>query len=87
MRIARHQQFIKHFKKRILSHPKLVAKFKRRLKLLLADPKNPLLNDHPLKGSKREYRSFSVAGDIRVVYKVKGEILQLYDIGTHNQVY
>ena len=87
MNIAYHQQFAKHFKRRILPQPKLVAKFKQRLKLLLTDPKNPLLADHPLKGKKKEYRSFSVTGDIRVVYKIKNDTLQLYDIGTHNQVY
>jgi len=87
MRLARHRQFVRHFQKRILPFPKLVARFKQRLKLLLTEPDNPLLNDHPLKGRGKEYPSFSVTGDIRVVYKIKNDTLQLYDIGTHNQVY
>lgn len=87
MKIDRHGQFVKHFKKRILPHPKLVIRFEKRLRLFFADPTNPLLKDHLLKGNKKNYRSFSIAGDIRVVYKIKGKTIQLYDIGSHNQVY
>lgn len=87
MKIARHSQFKKHFKKRILPYPKLVTRFRQRLRLFIDDPANPFLKDHSLKGEKKDYRSFSVAGNIRVVYKIKGKVLQLYDIGTHNQVY
>jgi addiction module RelE/StbE family toxin len=87
MRIAYHRHFLKNFKKRILPYPKLVAKFEERLRLRLDDPSSPVLWDHQLAGSKSEYRSFSITGNIRVVYKIEGNILKLYDIGTHNQVY
>lgn len=87
MKIEYHRRFLKHYKKRISSYPKLDTKFEERFALWLADPRNSLLGDHRLSGSKGEFRSFSITGDIRVVYKVKGKITQLYDIGTHNQVY
>lgn len=87
MKVARHAQFVKHFKKRILPYPKLVTKFEQRLQLLVTDPNNLLLRDHPLKGDKKEYRSFSVTGNIRVIYRIKNNTLRLYDIGTHSQVY
>lgn len=87
MIVSRHSQFKKHFKKRVLPSPKLASKFEERLRLFLADPENQLLKNHQLKGKKKNYYSFSITGDIRVVYKIKGNILQLYDIGTHNQVY
>lgn len=87
MIVARHKVFKKNFKKRILPDPVLVVKFEERLSLLLSDPRNPILKDHMLVGKKAGYRAFSVTGDIRVVYKIKGDVLRLYDIGSHNQVY
>jgi len=87
MKIEYHRQFLKHFKKRIAPHSQLVSKFEERLRLKMTDPKNPVLHDHQLLGSKSEYRSFSVTGDTRVVYRVEGDVLRLYDIGTHAQVY
>ena len=87
MNIKYHRTFLKHFKKRILLHHNLVTKFKERLNLKLSDPTNPALKDHRLSGKRAEYRSFSITGDIRVIYKIEGETLFLYDIGTHSQVY
>ena len=43
--------------------------------------------DHKLIGSLEGFRSFSITGDIRVVYRKDGAEIELYDIGTHNQVY
>ena len=87
MRIVFHRDFKKSFKKRILGSKKLEIKFKQRLKLYLKDPQSPLLRVHQLRGVKKEYWSFSVIGDIRVIFKADGQTLKLYDIGSHNQVY
>ncbi|MFH1601671.1 MAG: type II toxin-antitoxin system YafQ family toxin [Candidatus Shapirobacteria bacterium] len=87
MQIVFHRNFKKSFKKRIQGNRKLELKFKQRLVLYLKDPNSPLLKVHRLKGVKREYWSFSVTGDIRVIFKMDGQILRLYDVGTHNQVY
>lgn len=87
MKISRHRRFRKNFKLRIVNNPKLVKKFEERLNLFIVDPKNPLLKDHQLTGKMNIYRSFSLTGDIRVVYKIEGKAIELYDIGTHNQVY
>jgi len=88
MKISYHKNFKKNYQKRILPHPKLVTSSEKRLKLLINNPNHPLLKDHKLIGVKGNLRSFSVTGDIRVVYKfVKKDKVLLYDIGTHNQVY
>ena len=87
MRIVRHNNFRKNFKKRISNNPKLIKRFEQRLKMFLADKNDPLLKDHKLIGTKRDYRAFSVTGDIRLVYRIVGNSIELYDIGTHNQVY
>lgn len=86
MNIAFHRQFLKNYKKRISPNPKLVAKYTQRLKLWIEDRSNPILKDHQLSGDKVTYRSFWIAGDIRVVYK-PGNNIEFYDIGSHNQVY
>lgn len=46
-----------------------------------------LLNDHSLKGSKDGHRSFSITGDVRVIYRETESAYIFKDVGTHNQVY
>ncbi|HUS60344.1 MAG TPA: type II toxin-antitoxin system mRNA interferase toxin, RelE/StbE family [Nevskiaceae bacterium] len=87
MKIVYHKTFRDHFKRRIAPNKKLQSRFYNRLNLLIQDPQNPLLKRHQLKGKKRNYWSFSVTGDIRVVYRIESKTLFLYDIGTHVQVY
>lgn len=87
MIIRYHRQFLKHFQKRISPYPKLEKKFKKQVALWLADPQNHLLRDHRLSGQKSDFRSFSISGDIRVIYRPEGNAVQFYDIGSHNQVY
>lgn len=87
MNIRWHKNFEKHYKKRVTPFPKIESRFKLRIKLFLADPQNPLLRDHQLIGKKSIYRAFWVGGDIRVVYKKINGDIELYDIGSHNQVY
>ncbi len=89
MSIEYHGRFLKHFKKRIQPNSTLVKRFRERLNLFMEDRFNPILQDHSLEGSKSTFHAFSITGDIRVIYKIKedDEVIQLIDIGTHNQVY
>ncbi len=87
MKIFYHKTFLKHFGKRIAPNKKLQLRFYQRFNLLLKDSSNPILRKHQLKGEKKSYWSFSVSGDIRVIYRVKGNKIFLYDIGSHVQVY
>jgi len=87
MKLARHRQFKKNFRLRVSHNPKLVKKFEQRLRLFLINRNHPLLKDHMLTGKKKGYRAFWITGDVRVVYKIEGETIRLYDIGTHPQVY
>lgn len=87
MTIRFHRNFLKNYRKRIERNPQLVSQFDSRLKLFQKDPNNGILRNHRLTGKKKAYNSFSVSGDIRVIYRKIGSIVLLYDIGTHNQVY
>lgn len=55
--------------------------------LFLEDPTNPKLRNHKLLGEKKEYWSFWVTREIRVVYVIQGGAVLLYDTGSHDQVY
>ncbi len=47
-----------------------------------------MIYDHQLIGQKQNFRSFSITGDIRLVYQYVGENTVLFfDIGSRNQVY
>lgn len=82
-----HKRYLKHYKLRIIPNPSLDRKYSKRLQLFISDPNLALLNDHALHGDMEGYRSFSITGDVRVIYKIEGESIKFYDIGTHNQVY
>lgn len=87
MIITYHRNFKKHFKKRILPNPNLTSKFQQRLSLFTENPSSSILLDHPLGGDYLGYRSFSIAGDIRVIYRKTETSFVFIDIGTHNQLY
>lgn len=81
------RSFKKSFKERIKPNQKLANKFEERYDLLLEDPSNRLLSDHPLKEKLVGFRAFSITKDVRVVYYIQNNIAYFVDIGTHNQVY
>ena len=85
--IERRPQFVKHYKKRIAPNPKLVKQFDERVEFFIKHRSAPLLRDHVLGGDKLGLRAFSIAGDIRVVYKETGDAYIFLDVGSHNQVY
>ncbi len=87
MNIVYHQRFLKSYRKRIKPYPSKDSRYEQRLKLFLETPHHPILKDHALVGDLQGYRSFSITGDIRVVYKRENETIYFYDIGAHNQVY
>ena len=77
--------FSKHFRKRISPFPKLGNLVKQRIKIFLTDP--VAVKDHALIGQKAGKRSFSVNGDMRIIYEDLGDRYLFIDIGSHNQVY
>ena len=79
--------FTRAYKKRIAQNSKLRKHVDERIAMFQANPQNPLLHDHPLKGDNLGYRAFSASGDMRIVYFMEDDIAYFVDIGTHNQVY
>ncbi|MDP1722576.1 MAG: type II toxin-antitoxin system mRNA interferase toxin, RelE/StbE family [Candidatus Gottesmanbacteria bacterium] len=87
MTIEYHRRFLKHFKQRILPRRSLDRQYKKRLQLFVDHRSDALLADHALHGDMEGKRSFSISGDVRVIYRISGDAVLFYDIGTHNQVY
>jgi addiction module RelE/StbE family toxin len=87
MEIKYHKRFLKSFRKRITLNSKLTNQFEQRLEKFKENPNDPILKDHKLTGEMDEYRAFSVSGDLRIIYRIVGDEMWLYDIGSHNQVY
>ena len=52
-----------------------------------ADPQDPLLRTHKLKGDLADYWAFSVEDDLRVVFRWNGDEAFLVNLGSHDEVY
>jgi mRNA interferase YafQ len=52
-----------------------------------ADPRDPLLRTHKLKGDLAGYWAFSVDDDMRVLFRWDGDICFVVALGTHDEVY
>lgn len=85
--VIRSKRFMKVYKKRILPNKKLKAQFDERLRLFISGVRGEPINDHSLTKQMKGLRSFSVSGDVRVIYLETETAYELLDIGTHNQVY
>jgi addiction module RelE/StbE family toxin len=87
MKVEFSKEFIKTYHKRFRHQGDKRVRFEERTRLFSRNRFHPSLKDHPLVGDKTGLRSFSITGDIRVIYYIHEEIAYFTDIGTHNQVY
>lgn len=60
----------------------------QRQELFVHNRRNDLLRDHALSGELKGSRSFSVTGDIRVIYRFVEDSTALFlEVGTHHELY
>lgn len=52
-----------------------------------ANPQDPLLRSHKLKGELKDYWAFSVDDNLRVVFRWEGDAAFLVNLGSHDEVY
>jgi mRNA interferase YafQ len=57
------------------------------LRRFAADPQDPLLRTHKLKGELRDYWALSVDDDLRVVFRWDGADAFLVNLGSHDEIY
>lgn len=85
MKIILNKNFLKKYDKLRASEKK---RFKERRDIFLKDPYDPILNNHALHGKYVGYRSISVSGDVRVIYKFLDKNTVIFvEMGTHSNLY
>lgn len=57
------------------------------LRRFAADPQDPLLRTHKLKGDLDAYWAFSVDNDLRILFRWNGDEAFLVALGSHDEVY
>jgi len=66
----------------------LYQKLRERTSLFAEQPFHPLLENHPLNGCWRGYRSINITGDWRVIYEPIGtDLVRFVEVGTHHDLY
>lgn len=86
MKIIRHKNFTKSFKK---LPKKIQEKIKKSLYKFEKDPFAKELKNHALKGKYLGKRSISCGGDLRIIFQEKNNyiIVIIIDIVSHSQLY
>ncbi len=84
MRVRASSRFLRRAKKLRDPH---AAMLRAALRRFAADPLDPLLRTHKLKGDLADYWAFSVDDDLRVLFRWDGDIAFLVNLGTHDEVY
>ncbi len=89
MKINFAREFIKQYCK---ADSKIKEATDKRLELFSENHLNPILNNHPLTGDYKDYRSINITGDWRAVYSESydendGVVIFFKSLGTHSQLY
>jgi mRNA interferase YafQ len=84
LRVKASNRFLRKAKK--LREPR-ASLLRAALRRFAADPQDPLLRTHKLKGDLSDYWSFSVDDDLRVLFRWDGDDVFLVNLGSHDQVY
>jgi mRNA-degrading endonuclease YafQ of YafQ-DinJ toxin-antitoxin module len=80
--------FKRAFKRRIKGNVELETRFWQKLEQFTIDPFEPSLRTHKLSGKLKDFWSFSVDYDERILfYFTEQEKAVFVDIGSHDEVY
>jgi mRNA-degrading endonuclease YafQ of YafQ-DinJ toxin-antitoxin module len=84
VRFSASSRFLRKAKK--LREPQ-ASMLRAALRRFAAEPQDPLLRTHKLKGELEAYWALSVDDDLRVVFRWEGEEAFLVNLGSHDEVY
>ena len=88
MEVSFSSTFKRSFKKRIKGSGDLEIKFWQKLEQFTVNPFDPSLKTHKLSGKLKEFWSFSIDYDERVLFYFTEEKKAAFvDIGSHDEVY
>jgi len=86
-RLARSKKFKKSFKKRNFSDDEMLYFNDILYKLVNDIELDQKYKDHQLKGSLKDFRECHIRPDLLLIYRVRDDILELVDIGTHSELF
>jgi mRNA-degrading endonuclease YafQ of YafQ-DinJ toxin-antitoxin module len=84
LRLIASSRFLRKAKK--LKEPQ-ASMLRAALRRFAADPKDPLLGTHKLKGDLAPFWAFSVDDNVRVLFRSDGDEAFLVNLGSHDQIY
>jgi mRNA-degrading endonuclease YafQ of YafQ-DinJ toxin-antitoxin module len=84
MRVRASSRFLRRSKK--IREPQ-ASMLRAALRRFAADPRDPLLRTHELKGELDGYWAFSVDDDLRVLFRWDADVVLLVNTGTHDEVH
>ena len=84
MRVSVSSRFARRARK--LKEPQ-ASLLRAALRRFAADPQDPLLRTHKLKGELGSYWAFSVDDDLRVLFRWAGDEAFLVNLGSHDEIY
>jgi mRNA interferase YafQ len=84
MRIVASSRFLRRARK---LKPPRDALLRAALRRFAADPQDPLLRTHKLKGEQGDYWAFGVDDDLRVLFRWDDDTCFLVMLGTHDEVH
>ncbi len=88
MEVSFSSAFKRAFKKRIKGNTDLEERFWQKLERFTVDPHDPSLKTHKLSGRLKEFWSFSVDYDERILFYFTEDGKAVFvDIGSHDEVY
>ncbi len=80
--------FQKAYKKLFRNNSAREAIFRQKFSLFLQDPFHPQLHTHKLTGPLKDFYSFSIEYDLRVIFYFASATEIVFDnIGSHDEVY
>ena len=84
MRVIASSRFLRRARKLRPPRDELLRAALRRF---AANPEDPLLRTHKLKGDLTDHWAFRVDDDLRVLFRWEGSACFLVALGTHDEVY
>jgi mRNA-degrading endonuclease YafQ of YafQ-DinJ toxin-antitoxin module len=88
IKIAYSPAFVRAYKKQIKNQIALQLLFRERVALFIEDPYHTQLRTHKLKGILKDFYSFSINYDLRVIFYFASDNEVIFEnIGNHDEVY
>ena len=79
--------FKRSFKKKKLTDEETMAYIEVMYKLLNGEELDDKYKDHSLKGNFNGYKECHIKPDLLLIYRIKDEVLELVDIGSHSELF